>query len=105
MKRTLTKSSTNRVVSGVLGGIGEYFEVDPVILRMIVGFLTFVGVGSTIPLYILAAIIMPEESRARKKEKQPQQDWRDVFKHGEQTNKQTTRKPVEDAEEEDWSDF
>lgn len=32
--KLLYKSRTNRVFSGVLGGLGEYFNIDPVILRL-----------------------------------------------------------------------
>ena len=55
-QKRLYKSSTNRVLCGVCGGIGEYFNVDPTIIRLL--FVLFVfGVGSG----LLAAIIMPEQ--------------------------------------------
>ncbi len=59
-QKRLYKSSTNRVLCGVCGGIGEYFNVDPTIIRLI--FVLFVfGVGSGLLAYIVAAIIMPEQ--------------------------------------------
>ena len=59
-QKRLYKSSTNRVLCGVCGGIGEYFNVDPTVIRLI--FLLFVfGVGSGLLAYIVAAIIMPEQ--------------------------------------------
>ena len=59
-QKRLYKSSTNRVLCGVCGGIGEYFKVDPTIIRLI--FVLFVfGVGSGLLAYIVAAIIMPEQ--------------------------------------------
>ncbi len=59
-QKRLYKSSTNRVLCGVCGGIGEYFNVDPTIIRLL--FVLFVfGVGSGLLAYIVAAIIMPEQ--------------------------------------------
>lgn len=59
-QKRLYKSSTNRVLSGVCGGIGEYFNIDPTIIRLI--FVLFIfGVGSGLLAYIVAAIIMPEQ--------------------------------------------
>lgn len=61
-QKRLYKSSTNRVLCGVCGGIGEYFNVDPTIIRLI--FVLFVfGVGSGLLAYIVAAIIMPEQPK------------------------------------------
>ena len=59
-QKRLYKTSTNRILCGVCGGIGEYFNVDPTIIRLI--FVLFVfGVGSGLLAYIVAAIIMPEQ--------------------------------------------
>ena len=57
MKR-LGKSRTNVVISGVCGGVAEYFNIDPTIVRIIWAIFTFAG-GSGIILYILCAILMP----------------------------------------------
>lgn len=58
-KKRLYKSSTNKVLCGVCGGIGEYFDVDPTIVRLICITLIF-GWGSGLLAYIVAAVIMPE---------------------------------------------
>ena len=56
--KKLTKSNTNRVFAGVCGGIAEYLECDPTIIRLL--FIVFsIFVGSGLLLYILAAILMP----------------------------------------------
>jgi phage shock protein C len=52
------RSPTDRVVAGVCGGLGEYFRVDPLLLRIAFVGLAFVS-GSGILLYLLAWIIMP----------------------------------------------
>ena len=58
--KTLHRSRTNRMLAGVCGGIAEYFEIDPTIVR--VGFLLFCRVaGSGVLAYILAAVIMPKQ--------------------------------------------
>jgi phage shock protein PspC (stress-responsive transcriptional regulator) len=59
MKR-LTKSSTDKMISGVCGGIAEYFGVDPTLVRIGYLIFTFVGSGSPILLYFILAVIMPE---------------------------------------------
>ena len=59
MKR-LYRSRKNRMLGGVCGGIAEYFEIDPVIVRLIAVALFFVG-GSAVLAYIIALIIIPYE--------------------------------------------
>ncbi len=55
------RSRTQRMVAGVCGGIGEYFGIDPTIVRL--GFvLLSLMVGGGLLVYILAAIILPEET-------------------------------------------
>ncbi|MFH0765151.1 MAG: PspC domain-containing protein [Calditrichota bacterium] len=56
--RKLYRSLDDRVIAGVCGGIGEYFGIDPVILRLVWVALTIVG-GSGIILYLLAWLIIP----------------------------------------------
>ena len=58
--KKLYKSNTQKMVSGVCGGIAEYFDVDPVVVRLLWVVFTFF-IGSGILLYILACIIMPNE--------------------------------------------
>lgn len=55
----LYRSSSNRVISGVCGGLGEYFGVDPVIVRIIWAVAVFFG-GVGLLAYILAWVIIPE---------------------------------------------
>lgn len=60
MKKRLYKSSTDKKVCGVCGGITNYFDVDPTVIRLIWVIFTLVG-GSGLIAYIIAAIIMPDE--------------------------------------------
>ncbi len=60
MNRKLYRSKEDRVLAGVCGGFAEYFNVNPIIVRL--GFAAFSLVfGGGIILYILAAILMPDE--------------------------------------------
>ena len=57
--KELRKSDTNRVICGVCGGLGEYFQVDSTIVRLLLVAFTLLG-GSGIIAYLIAAVIMPE---------------------------------------------
>ena len=54
--------SRNKVLFGVCGGIAEFFNIDPTIIRILMIVLVFAGFGSGIPIYIVAALIIPERS-------------------------------------------
>ncbi|MDO8436406.1 MAG: PspC domain-containing protein [bacterium] len=59
MKR-LYKSKSNKVFSGVIGGVGEYFEIDPVLLRLF--WLVIVIATGIIPgvlVYLVSIFIVP----------------------------------------------
>lgn len=61
MKR-LYKSDTNKVLTGVLGGVGEYYDIDPTILRL--GYIIFTvltGLFPAVIAYIIASIIVPKK--------------------------------------------
>jgi|GEM_PF-334295 len=59
MKR-LYRSRKNKVFAGICGGMGEYFDIDPVIIRIITAVLTlFTGVPLVI--YIVAIFVIPLE--------------------------------------------
>lgn len=57
--RRLCRSKNDQVIAGVCGGLGHYFGIDPVLVRIGFVALAFAG-GAGILIYILAAIIMPE---------------------------------------------
>ena len=58
MNRRLHKSNENRMVDGVCGGVGEYFGIDPTLVRL--GWVLFCVLGGHgILAYIIAAIIIP----------------------------------------------
>lgn len=59
----LYRSQKNRVIAGVAGGLGEYFGVDVVLVRLLWVLSVFLG-GGGIFVYIVAWVIIPEEGRA-----------------------------------------
>ena len=58
MERRLYKSNNNKMLDGVCGGIAEYFNIDPTLVRLAWVLFCALG-GSGIPAYIIAAIIIP----------------------------------------------
>jgi len=60
MKR-LYRSTSDKLVAGVFGGLGEYFNVDPTILRLIFIVLLIPSFMTFSLIYLLAALIMPKD--------------------------------------------
>ncbi len=60
-KKRLYKIENGRKVFGVCGGIAEYFDMDPTIVRLLWILLIFC-VGTGIVAYFVAALIMPNKS-------------------------------------------
>src|SRR4051812_50189915 len=58
--RKLTRSRDDRVVGGVCGGMGRYFNVDPLFFRIGAVALAFVG-GAGLLLYLAALVLVPSE--------------------------------------------
>ena len=60
MKKRLYKSNNEKILVGVCGGIADYFDIDPTLVRLLWVILLMMG-GSGILAYIIAAIIIPNE--------------------------------------------
>lgn len=58
--KKLHKSNKDKKIFGVCGGIAEYFDVDPTIIRIIWGILAFIY-GTGIILYFICAFAMPDD--------------------------------------------
>lgn len=61
-KKILRKSRKHRKIFGVCAGIGEYLDIDVTIIRLIFVLLTLSSLGLGLFLYIILAIIMPDEN-------------------------------------------
>jgi len=60
MKKRLYRSQSDRMIWGVCGGLAQYFDVDPTIVRLISVLMLFLG-GFIILAYIICAIVIPSE--------------------------------------------
>lgn len=58
--KRLYRSSTNYMLAGVCGGIAEYFNIDPTLIRLAWIILTCMNCGTGIVAYIIAAIVIPK---------------------------------------------
>lgn len=60
MNKRLYKSKRNEIIAGVCGGIAEYFNCDPTLIRLAWVLFTALG-GSGLIAYIVCAIVIPEQ--------------------------------------------
>jgi len=61
-QKRLYKSKDNKVISGVFGGLGDYFDVDPTVLRL--AYLVFVILTGFFPgliAYVISVLIVPQK--------------------------------------------
>jgi phage shock protein C len=59
--KQLYRSEKNRVIAGVCGGLADYFNFDPVIIRIFLVLITLFG-GSGVLLYLILWVVIPTES-------------------------------------------
>ncbi len=61
--KRLYRSDTNKVLFGIIGGVGEYFDIDPTILRL--GYIILAFMSGFFPAligYFIAVIVVPKKS-------------------------------------------
>ncbi|MBS3750215.1 MAG: PspC domain-containing protein [Anaerolineales bacterium] len=58
--KKLYRSREDRMIAGVCGGLGEYFEVDPTLIRLLFVFGTFATGSGLLWVYLIMIIIIPE---------------------------------------------
>ena len=59
--KPLTRSMSNRMISGVCAGLGEYFNMDPTIVRLLTVLAFFTGFHGIVIIYLIMAIVVPEQ--------------------------------------------
>ncbi len=60
--KRLYRSRHNRMICGICGGLGEFFGIDPTILRLLLVVIAFcTAIFGTAIAYLIAAVIIPEE--------------------------------------------
>ena len=62
MEKKLYRIEEGKKIAGVCGGVAEYFNIDPTLVRLGWAFVALCG-GCGLVAYIVAAIIMPEKSQ------------------------------------------
>lgn len=60
--KKLHKSQTEKKLCGVCGGIAEYFNIDPTLVRLLWVLFSLAG-GAGVLCYIIAAIVMPDNAQ------------------------------------------
>jgi phage shock protein PspC (stress-responsive transcriptional regulator) len=59
MTKTLTRSSSNKVLGGVCAGLANYFNLDPTLVRVIF-LVAFLGFGAGPLVYLILWLLMPQ---------------------------------------------
>ena len=57
------RSSDNRVFAGICGGLGEYFDVDPTVVRVVYVLLSLLTAFMGVLLYIILLFVIPNRPR------------------------------------------
>ncbi len=74
--KKLYRSRDNKYLFGVCGGIGEYFNMDPTIVRLFFVLLSLLNavpsIIAAVVFYLVAWLIIPEESPGPQEEKVPE---------------------------------
>jgi phage shock protein C len=60
--KSLTRSTSNRMIAGVCAGLGEYLGIDPTIIRLLTVLAFFTGFGGIALVYLIMAIVVPEQT-------------------------------------------
>lgn len=60
--KQLYRSRENRMIGGVCGGLGEYFDIDPTLVRILFVFGIFLGIpGALAFIYLVMLVLVPQE--------------------------------------------
>lgn len=106
MKRKLTKSRDNVVLTGTLAGIAEYIGIDPTIVRVLYVFLSLSLIGMPIVLYVVLAMLIPAaDSNPAARANRPYGNDNPYYKKNDYRNVKSDHKPADKIDDEDWSDF
>ncbi|MBQ7975643.1 MAG: PspC domain-containing protein [Clostridia bacterium] len=61
MEKKLFRSTTDKKISGVCGGVAEYLGLDSTLIRLLWAAITLFACGTGVIAYIIAALIIPEK--------------------------------------------
>ena len=68
MKR-LYRSKNDRMLGGVCAGLGEHFDIDPTVIRLVWAVITVLSIGTGVLVYVIAWILIPEEESGSSEQK------------------------------------
>lgn len=71
--KILYRSRSKRMIAGVCGGLGDFFGIDPTIIRLIFVFGVIFGYGILLLVYLILFIVVPEEPSSSQVEKPSQE--------------------------------
>jgi phage shock protein C len=97
--RRLVRSTHERMWAGVAGGMAEYFELDPALVRLLWVAAAVVTGGLAIPIYILAWIIFPRDDRPPVSRPPMWRDWSQEFHSETQRLADEARRMADDVRE------
>jgi phage shock protein C len=60
MVKRLFRSKNEKVLAGICGGVAQYFDIDPVIVRIAAVFLALLSFGVFAFIYLIAWVVVPE---------------------------------------------
>jgi phage shock protein C len=60
MEKKLYRSTKNKFIAGVCGGLGEYFGVDPTVVRLVAILILLFGIFPAVVAYLIFWIVVPE---------------------------------------------
>ena len=61
--KKIYRSKKNKIIAGVCGGLGEFFNIDPTLIRLLWAVATLISLGLGLIGYIAAWIIIPEKNK------------------------------------------
>jgi len=75
--KRFTRSTSDRMLAGVCGGLGEYFEIDPSLIRILFVIITFIG-GAGVLAYLILWLVTPSSTKIIKPQSQIQQNAQEI---------------------------
>jgi len=81
MRRRLYKSNDG-MIFGVCSGIGDFFNIDPVVIRLLMVILAVCSFGTGVVVYLVAAIIIPNRPYADDDRYWESRNWRNANERG-----------------------
>ena len=61
MAKKLYRSTTDKKLCGVCGGLGEYFDIDSTLVRLLWVVLAFLSCGTALIAYLVCALVIPQQ--------------------------------------------